>query len=190
MADTKRTLAALQLLLVSGELANISAQDIRDFLLSVHADVGYGGDDATTAAEIKDVVDGLIDSIPSDDSTGGIIAEMVLGESVVFPNVLYQKSDGKLYKADADLENTMPVIAMAEESGNIDETKKVLLFGFVRDDGWSWTVGGNIYVSGTLGGLTQTAPSAVNSQVQIVGIATHANRILFKPDSLVLTMEY
>ncbi|MFH1321014.1 MAG: hypothetical protein ABII90_10225 [Bacteroidota bacterium] len=190
MSDTKRTLAALQLLLASGELKNISAQDVRDFLISVHADVGYGSDDATTAAELKDAVEGLIDSIPDDDSVSGIKAEMVFGESIVFPNVLYQKADGKLYKADADAAATMPVMFLALESGVDTETKEVLLFGFVRDDGWSWIVGGLIYASGTEGELTQTAPSAVNSQVQIVGIATHANRILFKPDSLVLTTYY
>jgi len=190
MADTPRILTALQELFKDGELKNVSAQDLRDFLVSVFNYVGYGSDDETTAVELKDIVNGLIDSIPDDDSGSGIKADMVFGESIVFPNVLYQKSDGKLYKADADAAITMPVMFLALESGIDTETKEVLVLGFVRDDNWSWTVGGLIYASGTLGGLTQTAPSAVDSQVQIVGIATHVNRMLFRPDSLVLTTYY
>ena len=55
----------------------------------------------------------------------------------------------------------------------------------MRDDTWTWTVGGLIYVSTTTGTLTQTAPSGTGDQVQVVGYATHADRMYFNP-SLVL----
>jgi hypothetical protein len=56
--------------------------------------------------------------------------------------------------------------------------------GFVRNDSWNWTVGGWIYLStnGTTGNtLTQTAPSGTDEVVQILGVATHADRIWFAP---------
>jgi len=57
MADTKRAWAEIADLLKSGLIKNISAQDLRDAILSVFGDVGYGTADHTTAAELKDAVD-------------------------------------------------------------------------------------------------------------------------------------
>ena len=56
MADTPRTLAQLQALLADNTTGDISEQDVRDFLVSVFADVGYGSADATTSTELKDAV--------------------------------------------------------------------------------------------------------------------------------------
>jgi len=56
MADTPRTLAALQEFFKDGEWKNVSAQRLRDFVVSVYNYVGYGTDDVTTAAELKDAV--------------------------------------------------------------------------------------------------------------------------------------
>src|SRR3546814_16932056 len=47
----------------------------------------------------------------------------------------------------------------------------ILREGPVRNDAWSWTPGGTIYLSTTPGGLTQTAPSATTEKVQQVGFA-------------------
>ena len=110
--------------------------------------------------------------------------EMTVGENVVFGDVLYMKSDGKLWKSDADAAATMPVIAMAIATILADAAGEVMIgFGFARDDTWAWTVGTEVYASLTAGELTQTAPSATGDQVQIVGMATHADRILFNPNS-------
>ena len=68
---------------------------------------------------------------------------------------------------------------MALESGT--GVRKVLLQGFARDDTWNWTPGDIIYMSTTDGALTATAPSGTGDQVQVVGIATHADRIYFNP---------
>ena len=125
----------------------------------------------------------IISASPSDHLSSGIRTTMTMGETVVFGNVLYQNSDGELYKTDADAAATMPCIAMALESGADGETKSVLLFGFVRDDTWTWTVGGEIYASLTAGAMTQTKPSVTGDQVQIIGMATHADRMLFNPNS-------
>ena len=57
MADTRRALAALQALFPDNNTKLISPQDLRDFLISVFADMGYDSGDATTAAQLKDAVD-------------------------------------------------------------------------------------------------------------------------------------
>lgn len=123
----------------------------------------------------------LEDAVTADHTVSGSTASMTVGEAVVFGSVLYMKSDGKLWKTDADATATMPVMAMALETIAADNGCDVLLNGFVRDDTWTWTVGGKVYASLTAGELTQTAPSATDDEVQIVGIATHADRMFFNP---------
>ncbi len=92
---------------------------------------------------------------------------------------LYMAGDGNLDEADADAAATMPVRCLAVETST--GSKKVLLRGFIRDDSWTWTPGGTIFASTTLGGMTQTAPSGSGDQVQVLGFATHADRMFFNP---------
>jgi hypothetical protein len=96
--------------------------------------------------------------------------------------LLYLKSDGKWWKADADAAATMPGQRLALESKNADETCLTLRMGRVRDDDWNWTIGDVIYASTTGGALTPTGPSGTTDIVQIVGRAYHADKIFFDPD--------
>lgn len=122
---------------------------------------------------------------PAADNSAGtqaIFDSATVGESVAFPNLLYLKSDGKWWLADADAAATMPGLRMALESKSADQTCSMLVAGRVRDDDWTWTVGGVIYASTTAGGYTQTAPNGTADIVQQVGIAYHADKIIFAPD--------
>jgi hypothetical protein len=94
---------------------------------------------------------------------------------------LYMESDGNLDESDADAAATMPVRCLALEAGT-GAGLKVLMRGFIRDDSWTWTVGGTIYASETTGEMTQTAPAGSGDQVQVLGFATHANRMYFNPE--------
>jgi len=123
----------------------------------------------------------LIPAPASDDNASGIKAALTAGEILAFGETCYLKSDGKLWKSDADASTTMPVMAMAIAAISADASGYFLLHGFVRNDSWAWTVGGLIYASTTSGALTQTAPSGTGDQVQVVGIATHADRMYFNP---------
>jgi hypothetical protein len=124
-------------------------------------------------------------SIPSADNRGegDIITDIVAGETLAFPNLVYLKSDGKWWKADADAIASCDLLGLALESKNADEAVKVLVNGFVRDDDWAWTVGGKIYASVDAGALSQTAVSGEDDVVAIVGYATHADRLYFRPDN-------
>jgi len=45
--------------------------------------------------------------------------------------------------------------------------------------GWSFTVGADIFISGTAGGVTATAPSASGDTVQKVGVAVASDTVYF-----------
>jgi hypothetical protein len=127
----------------------------------------------------------LILSEPQADNSAGIgsVQDYIqAGESVAFPNLLHPRNDGKWWKADANNASTMPGVRMALETLSTNEYGLALRLGRVRDDDWAWTVGGLIYASAAVvGGLTQTAPIGSGDQVQVVGIAYHADKMIFDP---------
>lgn len=99
-----------------------------------------------------------------------------------FGAVLKLAADGNWDTAKADAEATMPVTALALESGTGDDIL-LLLKGIVRDDSWTWTPGGIIYADDTVAGdITQTAPADSGDVVQILGIAITSTVILFDPN--------
>jgi hypothetical protein len=123
------------------------------------------------------------DAEPSENlkATGDIVPMQVDTNGTGFGAALYMASDGNYEEADADAAATMPCMALALETGT--GSKNVLLKGFIRNDGWNWTsIGQPVYVSTGAGVLTQTKPAGAGDQVQIVGIATHADRIFFNPN--------
>jgi len=116
-------------------------------------------------------------------ANGFIVSMTVDVNSQGFGTPLYMASDGNLEDANASSNTTMPCVAMALETGTGE--KECCLLGFVRNDSWNWTslggVEGLIYVSTTSGILTQTLVSGSGQQVQVVGYATHADRMYFNP---------
>ena len=126
-----------------------------------------------------------LDPTPLDLSASGTIVPMQVDENATgFGAALHMDTDGNWIEADADAVATMPCQALALETGT--GVKDILKYGFIRNDAWTWTVGGLIYASCTTGGLTQTAPVGAGDQVQVVGYATHANRMFFNPSYVLL----
>jgi hypothetical protein len=168
--------------------ASATASGIVELATDAEAQTGTDTGRALTPANLAAVLgafSGTITSVPASDQTAsGLLATLTAGETggLVFGDLCYLKSDGKLWKADADTATTMPGVAMALGSLDADASGTFLLRGFVRDDSWSWTVGGALFASTTAGGLTQTAPSGAGDQLQAVGLATDADRMLFSPD--------
>lgn len=123
-----------------------------------------------------------IDNALADDSTSGILADFTAGEALVFGDVCYIKSDGKLWKADADAIATSSAVGIATASISADASGTFLLHGIIRDDSaYALTVGGLVYLSTTAGGITQTAPSGTDDVVQVLGVAINADKWLFTP---------
>lgn len=108
---------------------------------------------------------------------------ITVGEAVSITDLLYQKSDGKWWKADADAAATMPGLRMALQAVGANAACNTLRMGRVRNDTWAWTVGGTIFASTVTGGLTQTAPSGTADIVQVVGFAYAATKMFFDPSN-------
>jgi len=117
----------------------------------------------------------------SDLGSAGLKTTLTAGENLVFGDIGYVKSDGKIWKADADAIATSSALFFCLATIAADAAGAFLALGFVRNDGWTWTVGGLIYLSTTAGGMTQTAPSGTDDVIQVVGVATHADRMYFYP---------
>jgi len=121
----------------------------------------------------------------SDHEASGFIATMQVDEnSYGFGAALYMSSDGNWEMADATSSGTVPCQVMALETGT--GSKKVLTNGFVRDDTWDWSPGGTVYLSETTGAVTQIMPTSSGTHVQILGFATHADRIYFNPNYITI----
>ncbi len=118
-----------------------------------------------------------------DHSYNGIVATMTAGENLSYGYFCYFKSDGKLWKSDANTATTMPIVAMALTTIAANGSGLFLLYGIARDDSWAWNVGGLLYASAAAtGALVQTQPAGVGDQIQVAGYAISADIIFFNPN--------
>ena len=126
-----------------------------------------------------------VTAVGSDHSGSGFKTTLTANEAQAFGDVCFINASGYAQLADADAIASCSAICMLISSSvTVTGSGTYLLMGIVRDDSFNWTVGGLVYVStaGTTGGtLTQTAPSGTDDVTQIVGIATHADRMFFNP---------
>lgn len=119
----------------------------------------------------------------TDDTFSGTKITATAGENLTIGNIVYMKSDGKLWKADADAIATSGAIAIALASISADAAGMFGTIGLMRDDSaYAWTVGGLLYLSTTAGDITQTAPSGADDVIQVLGVALSADVIYFKPE--------
>jgi hypothetical protein len=127
----------------------------------------------------------VINQTPLDASGLGTMVTMTYGETLAVGDPVYYKSDGKVWKADANGTSTYPVMGICLAAGST--SGNILLHGFVRLDSWSgWTVGGTVYLS-TSAGLTQTQPTATDDVIQVLGVATASKVIYFSPSLTYIT---
>lgn len=139
--------------------------------------------DGSAAITIPDVI---VTAAPGSDHTAtGMKIALTAASNIAFGDVCYIASTGKATLIDADAIASMSAIAMCIDATiNADASGNFLLMGIARDDTWAWTVGGVIYgtVTGTTANtLSQTAPTGADDVVQIMGVATHADRMFFNP---------
>lgn len=149
-----------------------------DALLFVGATGGYNFDNP---------IDGSIRFTPpaADSSYSGSILTYTAGEVLTYGTAVYLKSDGKVWKADADASTTAPPIGVTYRYVAANGSVTVVHSGYYRRNSWNWTVGGWIYLDTTDGALTQTKPTGNADQVYIIGIAHDADTILIMPFAIV-----
>lgn len=120
----------------------------------------------------------------------GIIIEGTLGETVAVGETLYLKSDGKYWKSNAGASTTMPCTTIATEAGAANQIITLLSTGFIRNDAWTWTVGGILYPSKTSGAITQDLSAyTTGDQVQSIGTAYGTNIIHFNPSPVLVEID-
>jgi len=129
---------------------------------------------------------------PGDGVVTGLTGVFTAHENVVVGDACYINTDGEMQIGDADAIATSSCVALAGATIAADATGVFLLNGIACETDWTWTVGGLIYltVTGTTTNtLSQTAPSGTDDVVQILGVATHADRILFAPQLVQVELE-
>lgn len=105
-----------------------------------------------------------------DANAGGVIAQW---------EIVYMDNTGEWQLADANGTGTYPARAIAVEAGTAGNPMTVLIVGTVRNDAWNWTPGGDLFMSATAGGITQSAPAVSGDEVQKVGFALTADIAFF-----------
>jgi len=131
---------------------------------------GYTGPSEIVAAPADTTVSGL--TITLTDGAGGF----------TFGQIGYIKSDGTVGLADANAAGQYPALVMAAAVIGSGATGVFLLHGVARDDTWNWTPGNLLYLDKTTaGGMTASQPAATDDVIQVVAVATHADRVLFSP---------
>lgn len=124
-----------------------------------------------------DTAQGLIAVVTVDTNTNGVGSPLMMA------------ADGHFDDADASASTSSPAVVLALESGT--GSKKVLLHGLIRNDGWAWTTGPGkaslIYLSEAVGELTQTQPTTTDAVVQPVGWALSDDVMYFCPSLIYFT---
>lgn len=160
MADVQRTRAQLLALFADNVTGQISAQDLRDFLVTVMESEFSNPGDFWSKPQAKNI---------STDKTakGWVEYSQWIGEACSWMNVMYMdQSTGRWYKADAANSLKTGLIGMAMDSYAANTSQgNILKEGIVYDSSFSATFSGNfgrcLYLhSGTAGSLTLTAPTS------------------------------
>lgn len=116
----------------------------------------------------------------SDDTyTGTTITGLNAGATIAQWEAVYLGGSSTWLLADANGSSTYPARGLATAAYSNTNPATILVNGTVRNDAWNWTPGGTIYLSGTAGDLTQTAPSTSGDKIQQVGFALTADIAYF-----------
>ena len=135
--------------------------------------VDAAGELAVTAAPASNV------------TASGATITLTANENQAFGDVCFIDSAGEAALASANAIATASALFMSTGTVTTGNPGTYLMLGIARNDAWAWTVGGYVYLSttGTTGNtLTQTAPSGAGDIIQVLGVATHADRMYFRPE--------
>lgn len=112
-----------------------------------------------------------------DTYQGDVITGIAAGAAIAQWEAVYLASDGTWNLADGNGSGTYPARGLAVAAAASSAAVTVIQKGYVRNDAWNWTVGGNVYLSNTPGSLTQTATSTSGERLQALGYAVTADKI-------------
>jgi len=118
----------------------------------------------------------------TDETATGITAQMKAGAAITaFQLVCIHSTTQEIVPADASAAATSRAIGLALADIADTNTGTILLHGFFRDDTYTFTTGGVLFLSETTGALTHTAPTTGDAFVQAVGIALSPDVVFINP---------
>lgn len=120
----------------------------------------------------------------SDHQISGIQIDLVAAEAMAFGDLVYISPIGSAALAKATVIASASAIGINSIAVAAGTTTTILLLGIARDDTWNWTAGTLLFLSatGTTGNtITTVSPTGTDQVIQVIGVATHPDRILFKP---------
>jgi hypothetical protein len=175
MADTQRTRAQILALMADNVTGQISAQDVRDFIVTVMEEEFANPGDFWAKPDAK-----LTNTDKS--ARGWKLYSQFVGSNVVWREVLYQdQSTGVWYRADAADSTKQGLLGMAMDTYGANTSQAtILLDGMVYDTSlsavFSRKIGRPVYLdSGTPGSLTASAPAlSAWSEVVILGAVMYS----------------
>lgn len=100
--------------------------------------------------------------------------------TLAFGDPVYLNGSGQAAKADATSAGKFPAVGVAAAAISSSASGAILLRGIARNDSWTWTVGGLVYLGSSA--LTQTIPSATDNAIQVIGVAESATLVYVTPD--------
>jgi hypothetical protein len=134
----------------------------------------------TYVIPVSSLAVGAYDATPpvDDTYTGSTITSLLAGAVLAQWDAVYLSSSSTWLLADANGSGTYPARGLAVAATASGAAATIITQGTVRNDAWNWAIGGNLFLSETPGGLTQTAPTS-GSNVQAVGWAVSADVAIF-----------
>lgn len=177
MADTQRSRAAILALLADNVTGQISAQDLRDFVVTVmNSEFAYEGDFWAQPA---------VAQLTSEGGRGWKIYSQVVDSAISFGNVLYMTVSGTWKNADCANSAKNFLLAMAMSDITSGDSGILLRRGLVFKSAYSGTFSGYLglpvyLASGVIGSIAVAAPTSA----KIIGaIENEANGIYrFDPE--------
>jgi len=119
------------------------------------------------------------------DHTGqGQIIYATAAQTIAFGSVCHFRHNKKFWKTNASLPHRVSgTLAINLSNLLINETGPFLLKGLVRDDTWNFGPGSQLYLSTSLGMITQNRPDRPKDSIRIVGQARDRKYVFFNPDN-------
>lgn len=171
MADTQRTRAQLLALFADNVTGNISAQDLRDFLVTImEEEFANAGDFWAQPSPMKITTDKT--------AKGWKTYSQIVGSDCSFMNIMHLTASGTWERADVADSTTTGVLALAMDSYSSDDSTAVMLMkGIVYDSSFSATFSGFIgsavfLASGAPGSIVVV--STTSSQI-VLGYVEHSD---------------
>ena len=123
--------------------------------------------------------DVIVEDFPASGAGGGTVVYWPVSTTTTVGQIYAVKTNGGWSDVTSADSTATKMIALAS---NTPSTNGMLLQGFFYKASHGFSIGDPLYIGGTQGVITNTAPTTTGHFVRIIGYATSVNHIYFDPD--------